>query len=205
MKYFVTAIGTDSGKTLVSAILLTALKANYWKPIQAGFPTDTDTLRGWLPGQEAKFYNEAYALKKAVSPHDAAAEEGVKISIKDIVVPDSVGKPLVIEGAGGLMVPLNDKEFMVDLALYTDAEIILVADLYLGSINHTLLSIELLKSRGCKVKGIIFNGSENKASQDLILNYAQFPLLLHIKPEKEINTRVINRYALELLKHWSNE
>lgn len=203
MRYFITAIGTDSGKTLVSAILLTALRANYWKPIQAGFPTDTNTLREWLPDQETRFYKEAYALKMAASPHAAALAENTSISIRDILVPDSTDMPLVIEGAGGLMVPLNDREFMIDLALYVDAEIILVADLYLGSINHTLLSVDLLKSRGCKVKGIIFNGPENEASQEFILNYAQFPLLLHIKPEKEINTRVINRYAMALLKEWN--
>ncbi len=203
MRYFITAIGTDSGKTLASAILLTALRANYWKPIQAGFPTDTNTLREWLPDQETRFYKEAYALKMAASPHAAALAENTSISIRDILVPDSTDRPLVIEGAGGLMVPLNDREFMIDLALYVDAEIILVADLYLGSINHTLLSVDLLKSRGCKVKGIIFNGPENEASQEFILNYAQFPLLLHIKPEKEINTRVINRYAMALLKEWN--
>lgn len=204
MKYFVTAIGTDSGKTLASAILITALKANYWKPVQAGAPSDTDTLRDWFSDQQVKFYNEAYVLKKAASPHDAAAEEGIEINIKDIIIPDSK-RPLVIEGAGGLMVPLNDKEFMIDLAIYTGAEIVLVANLYLGSINHTLLSIDLLKRRGCKVKGIIFNGPENKASQELILNYSQYPLLLHIKREAIIDANVINRYALSLLKHWKND
>ena len=203
MRYFVTAIGTDSGKTLVSAILLTALKAHYWKPIQAGFPTDTHTIRTWLPNQEINFHKEAYALKMAASPHAAAGAENIKITLKDITLPDTAARPLVIEGAGGLMVPLNDREFMIDLAMYVDAEIILVADLYLGSINHTLLSVDLLKSRGCKVKGIVFNGPENKTSQEFILNYAQFPLLLHIRPEKEINTQVINRYALELLKEWN--
>lgn len=203
MRYFVTAIGTDSGKTLVSAILVTALKANYWKPVQAGSPADSHTIRQWLPGQDIKFYKEAYALKMAASPHAAAISENVNISLKDILLPNSTDKPLVIEGAGGLMVPLNDREFMIDLAMYVDAEIILVADLYLGSINHTLLSVDLLKSRGCKVKGIVFNGPENKTSQEFILNYAQFPLLLHIRPEKEINTQVINRYALELLKEWN--
>lgn len=200
MKYFITAIGTDSGKTLVSAILVTALKANYWKPIQAGTPSDTDVLRNWFAPEQVKFYNEAYVLKKAASPHDAAAEEGIAINLKEIIIPES-NKPLVIEGAGGLMVPLNDREFMIDLAIYTEAEIILVANLYLGSINHTLLSVDLLKRRGCNVKGIIFNGPENKASQDFILQYSQFPLLLHIKQEEEINASVINHYAIALLKN----
>lgn len=203
MRYFVTAIGTDSGKTLVSAILVTALKANYWKPIQAGSPTDSQTIRKWLPDQDIKFYKEAYALKMAASPHAAARAEDVNICLKDILLPDSPNKPLVIEGAGGLMVPLNDREFMIDLAQHVEAEIILVADLYLGSINHTLLSVDLLKSRRCKVKGLIFNGPENRTSQEFILNYSQFPLLLHIQPEKEINHGVINRYALELLKEWN--
>lgn len=201
MRYFVTAIGTDSGKTLVSAILITALKANYWKPIQAGSPSDTDTLRNYFAQQQVKFYNEAYALKKASSPHEAAAAEGIELRIKDIIIPESE-RPLVIEGAGGLMVPLNNEEFMIDLAIYTEAAIVLVADLYLGSINHTLLSVDLLKRRGCHVKGIIFNGPANKASQELILNYSQYPQLLHIKRETAINVSVINRYALTLLKHW---
>src|SRR5699024_6791171 len=132
MKYFVTAIGTDSGKTLTSAILATALKANYWKPIQAGAPTDTDTLKAWLSDQPVTFFNEAYFLKQPASPHQAAAEEGIDLKIEDIKIPES-DRPLVIEGAGGLMAPLNDREFMIDLALYCEAEIILVADLYLGS------------------------------------------------------------------------
>lgn len=201
MRYFVTAIGTDSGKTLACAILITALKANYWKPVQAGDPSDTDVLRDWFKGKQLKFFNEAYKLKKAASPHDAAQEEGIKIKMCDIIIPDS-RKPLIIEGAGGLMVPLNDHEFMVDLALYLECEVILVADLYLGSINHTLLSIEMLKKKKCKVKGIIFNGPENKASQEIILKYSKYNELLHMKPEKEINDHVINQYALALLKNF---
>ena len=157
MRYFVTAIGTDSGKTLTSAILIAALKGNYWKPVQAGSPTDTETLRDWLSDRSVTYFNEAFCLKKPASPHEAAAEEGINIRIQDIIIPDSEA-PLIIEGAGGLMVPLNDREFMVDLAAYLEAEVILVADLYLGSINHTLLSIALLKQRGLKVKGIVFNG-----------------------------------------------
>lgn len=204
MKYFVTAIGTDSGKTLASAVLVTALKANYWKPIQAGTPTDTDTLRDWLSGQPVTFFNEAYLLKKAASPHEAAAEEGISLKVKDIIIPESE-QPLIIEGAGGLMVPLNEQEFMVDLALYLEAEIILVADLYLGSINHTLLTVALLKSKGCKVKGIVFNGVENKASIDFILRYSGYPFLLHIPRQSKIDTQMINRYAWELLKNWQNE
>ena len=200
MKYFVTAIGTNSGKTLASAVLITALKANYWKPVQAGAPSDTDVLRSWFKGKPVKFFNEAYNLKKAASPHDAAMEEGIKLKINEIIIPESK-KPLVIEGAGGLMVPLNDKEFMIDLAIYLETEIILVADLYLGSINHTLLSIEMLKRKKCNVKGIIFNGPENKASQELILKYSKYKQLLHMEPESEINNNVINRYALALLKN----
>jgi len=203
MNYFVTAIGTDSGKTLTSAVLITALKANYWKPVQAGKPTDTDILRKWFKGQPVKFFNEAFLLKKAASPHEAAREEGLSLSLKDIIIPDST-KPIIIEGAGGLMVPLNDEEFMVDLAKYLEAEIILVADLYLGSINHTLLSVELLKQKGLKVKGIIFNGPENKASQDLILKQSGYPLLLHMTKEKQINAHVLNNFALGLLKNWNH-
>ena len=160
MNYFVTAIHTDSGKTLVSAILTEMLEANYWKPIQSGEPKDTDAVKRLVSNSKTQYFEEAYFLKTPASPHASAIIDGVQIELNQIVLPDSTSD-LVIEGAGGVLVPLNDKDMVIDIASQIDCEVILVSNLYLGSINHTLLTYELLKSRGLKVKGLIFNGESN--------------------------------------------
>lgn len=201
MRYFVTAIGTDSGKTVVSAIITQALHGDYWKPIQAGYPTDTDTVKQLVKNPISRFFNETYLFNKAASPHEAAQDEGVEISMRKIKIPKT-NNDLIIEGAGGLMVPLNDQDFIIDLIPRFDAEVILVADLYLGSINHTLLTVDMLKKRKFKVKGIVFNGESNSASEETILKYSQYPCLLKIKKERVIDQNTINRYALELLERW---
>jgi dethiobiotin synthetase len=200
MKYFVTAIGTDSGKSVVSAILVQALHADYWKPVQAGTPTDTDFVRSLVDNPESTFFNEHYLLKMPASPHAAAKAEGISLKIEEIKIPENT-RPLVIEGAGGTLVPLNDQEFMIDLVPYCEAEIILVSNLYLGSINHTMLTIEYLKQKGYPVKGIIFNGEPNPESEEFILNYSGLPCLLRVLPEKNIDAHTVNRYALELKKN----
>lgn len=203
MRYFVTAIGTDSGKSLVSAILTQALHADYWKPVQAGTPTDTDYVKSLVDNPKSIFFNEQYLLKMPASPHAAAAAEGIELKVDQITIPDGTND-LVIEGAGGVLVPLNNEEFVIDLVPYCKAEIILVANLYLGSINHTMLTIEYLKQKGYPVKGIIFNGEPNPSSEEFILQYSGLPCLLRILPEKEINKQVINRYALELKNNLTN-
>ena len=194
MRYFVTAIDTDSGKTLVSAILCEALHADYWKPIQAGLPRDSDTVRELLSNPATKVHAERYLLKTPASPHAAAKLDGIEIKLQDFKAPATNNK-LVIEGAGGCLVPLNDRDFVIDLVGHLHAEVILVADLYLGSINHTLLTIEGLRARGLPLKGIIFNGEANPESQRIILHHANVPCLLHIKKEKVINNSVVAKYA----------
>lgn len=201
MRYFVTAIGTDSGKTLVSAIMAQALHADYWKPVQAGFPRDTDIVKQLVNNPCSRFFNECYVFSKAASPHEAAKAEGEEISLTNIKIPKS-DNDLIIEGAGGVMVPLNQQEFMIDMILRLEAKVVLVSNLYLGSINHTLLTVEMLKKRKCKIQGIIFNGPENKESEQAILAYSQLPCLLKIQQEKIIDQKVVNRYALELLENW---
>lgn len=194
-QYFVSAIGTDSGKTFFSAILAQKLQAHYWKPIQAGYPTDRETVASITTG--VNFLPERYLLKKPASPHDAAAEEGIHIQSQDFELP-KVDGPLVIEGAGGMLVPINDHENVIDLAAKWPVEIILVANLYLGSINHTLLSVAYLKQRNLPVKGIVFNGPANKASEEVILKRSGYPCLLRIAPEKEVNIETVLRYANQL-------
>ena len=195
MNYFVTAIGTDSGKTLVSAILTEALQADYWKPVQAGFPKDSEAVEGLLSNTTSKILPEQYVLNTPASPHYAAEVDRVSIHAKEITLPFTKNRHLIIEGAGGALVPLNDKDFVIDIANNFPCEIILVCNLYLGSINHSLLTLNELKRRNVKVKGIIFNGSPNPSSESIIVKHAQLPVLLNINQEEKINKEVVRKYA----------
>lgn len=200
MNYFITGIDTDSGKTLTSAIVCQALGADYWKPIQSGLPRDSDTVQSLLSNDSIRIFQEGYLLNTPASPHASAKIDGITIEPQKIKKPDS--NNLVIEGAGGCLVPLNDTDFVIDLAALWDCEVILVADLYLGSINHTLLTVNLLKQRKLKVKGIVFNGDSNPESERIILKHSGYDVLLHIKREKEVNREVVATYAKEFLKNW---
>lgn len=199
MNYFVTGIDTDSGKTLIAAILCEALGADYWKPVQAGLPRDADTVSKLISNPTITIHAERYLLTLPASPHAAAKYDGVQIKLGDFELPQTTA-PLIIEGAGGCLVPLNDNDFIIDLAKRLQTEIIVVADLYLGSINHTLLTLEALKARRLRIGGIIFNGDRNSESERIILHHAKLPCLLHVTREKEINKRVVSRYAAMLRK-----
>jgi dethiobiotin synthetase len=189
MNYFVTAIGTDSGKTLISAILCEAIEGDYWKPIQAGLPKDSETVRTLLSNAKSKIHPEQYLLQTPASPHAAAKIDGVEIKVKDFLLPDTI-QSVVIEGAGGCLVPINEKHFVIDLANQFESEIILVSNLYLGSINHTLLTAH----------GIIFNGITNPASEQIILHHTGYPCLLHVNQEQTINKEIVKKYATLLKK-----
>lgn len=203
MNYFVTSIHTDSGKTVTSAVLTHALQADYWKPIQCGTePRDLDTVRSLVNNNHCLFHEEAYLLKTPASPHAAARLEGRKIDLDSIGLPFSENEHMIIEGAGGLMVPLNDTHFIIDLAAKFDAEVVLVCNIYLGSINHSLLTINELKRRNARVKGIVFVGPENPDTENYIVNYSGYKCLLAIRPEKEINQEVVTRYAIKLFENW---
>jgi dethiobiotin synthetase len=142
----------------------------------------------------------AYELQMPASPHASAAAEGVEIRLENIVRPQT-NKPLVIEGAGGVLVPLNRRHFVIDIALQLQVPVILVSNLYLGSINHTLLTYEALKARRVPVLGIVFNGEPNPQSEDIILHRTGYKKLLHILPEQKIDTATIERYAEEFRKN----
>ncbi len=201
MKYFISAIGTDSGKTVVSAIVCQALGISYWKPIQCGFPTDLVTVKQLVTNEQIDFFDEQYLLKTPASPHAAAKIENIKLKVCDFVCP-TTSKGLVIEGAGGLLVPINDQENIIDLIRYFEAELILVANLYLGSINHTLMSVEAIGSRGLPVKGIIFNGPSNPESESIILKRSGYRKLLHLPHLDEVNAETIDKYATALRQNW---
>lgn len=188
-KYFVTGIDTDAGKTIASAILVEKLKADYWKPIQAGEPTDSDTVRS-LVSADRTIHPEGIVLKAPMSPHAAAKLEDIDLRAEHLSVPETENS-LIIEGAGGLLVPINDDEFVINLAKQFDVEVILVSRNYLGSINHTMLSISYLKQNGFKVAGIIFNDTPNPETERFILQYSQLPCLGRIDVLTEINPSTI--------------
>lgn len=190
---FVTAIDTDSGKTAVSAILAKAWDCNYWKPVQSGEPTDSNTIRTLL-NNEIKIFPEAYKLNTPASPHYAAEVDSVDISLDDIELPKS-DKPLIIEGAGGLMVPLNKDHLMIDLIKKFDCKVVLVSNIYLGNINHTLLSVEALKNRGIEVDYLVFNGEEMPSTESIIEHYTNIPVLFRMRKEEQINYDTIKKYA----------
>jgi len=201
MDYFVTGIDTDSGKTLVSAILCEALEADYWKPLQAGAPKDSDTVRGLLSNRRSTIHSETFFLTTPASPHAAAKIDGIEIEVSKFTKPRTTNN-LIIEGAGGCLVPLNDNEFVIDLATNFQAQVVLVADLYLGSINHTLLTCRELASRKLNVKGIIFNGPSNAESERIILHHTGLHCLLKIAREEKIDKSIVNKYAGLIKKTW---
>ena len=166
---FVTGIGTGVGKTYVSAHLVETLKADYWKPIQSGDLDYSDTIkvRSMVKNPISVFHPEAYRLTQPFSPHKSAELDGIMIDPKKIVLPQTQNQ-LIIEGAGGLMVPLNDDFFMIDLIKQLQVEVVLVVMNYLGSINHTLLSIKVLKLYNLPINRVVFNGIKEAFSEDLI-------------------------------------
>jgi dethiobiotin synthetase len=197
--YFITGIGTGVGKTIVSAILVEALNADYWKPLQAGNLelTDTDVVKSLVGNKVSKFHPETYKFKTPSSPQYAAEIENIVIDPDKFKIPETLNH-LVIEGAGGLMVPLSKNFLMSDLIKKLDCEVILVSQNYLGSINHTLLTVEALQSRHINLKGIVFNGETNEKSEKYILDYTQIPCLFKIKQEQKMDSKKVSEYALKL-------
>lgn len=204
MNYFITAISTDSGKTLASAIMCEALQADYWKPVQAGLPRDTETVEKLVSNGRSKFHPEQFLLQTPASPHASAKIDGIAISLADFHIPEHDNPCLVIEGAGGCLVPLNEKDLVVDLITKFEAQAVVVSNHYLGSINHTLLTIEALQRRNVSIKGVIFNGDPNVETETIILRRTNLPCLLRINREGAVDRSVVGRYA-SLLRKELNE
>ena len=196
--YFITGISTEVGKTIVSAIVTQALQADYWKPVQAGEleHSDTHKVQQLVSNIKTKFHASAFNLKTPMSPHAAAKIDGVGLSVTKIKRP-KVQNNLVIEGAGGLLVPLNDTQTVIDLILPLD-KVIVVSRHYLGSINHTLLTIEALKSRGIPVFGIIFSGAKHPSTESIITKMSGVPVLGRIDQEPYFDKNVVKQYAEDL-------
>jgi len=195
-KIFVTGIGTDVGKTVTSAIVVEALKADYWKPVQAGtyYTTDSENVKKWISNDKTVIHPESYKLREPKSPHEASEIEGVIVNFEKIILPQT-NNILVIEGAGGVMVPVNKQFFIIDLIKKFKAETIVVIQNYLGSINHSLLTIDALKNRGIKILGLVFNGSPHAPSQQIIESYTGLKTISWIVKEPAINKEVILKYS----------
>jgi dethiobiotin synthetase len=189
---FVTGIGTGIGKTIVSAALVEKLNADYWKPVQSGDldRSDSLTIKNLISNTVTHIHHENYRLTQPFSPHKSAAIDRITID-PDSIQPPKTNNDLIIEGAGGLMVPLNDRFLMIDLIKNLDTEVILVSQNYLGSINHTLLSIYALKNYGIPIKGIIFNGIKDIYSKEFILKHSGIELLGHIPQYNVIDKKAV--------------
>lgn len=190
-KLFVTGTDTDIGKTVVSSILLAGLKAGYWKPIQTGRDplTDKEFVQKITQLPDSHFYQENYNLTAPMSPHAAAEIDGISISFDEIQVPKISHNRLVIEGAGGLIVPVNDHQYIIDLIVHLGYPVLLVAKSGLGTLNHTLLSLEALSSRNIRVFGVVLVGEKHESNEKAIIKYGKvnrlfrLPILPDINPE----------------------
>lgn len=199
-KYFVTGIDTNVGKTVVSAILVKAFNAHYWKPIQSGDLENTDSMKVQKLSRvsQNQILPETYKLHTPASPHYAAQVENVQIQLSDFNLP-KIEDALIIEGAGGLMVPINHQHLMINLIQKMGLPAILVSRNYLGSINHTLLSIAALKQHHIPIKGIIMIGDKNEASEDAIQHIGRISILHHIPISEKLDEAFISEQAAEII------
>lgn len=191
--YFITGIGTDVGKTIASAVLIKALGAAYWKPLQCGDLDNSDSMKVQrLTG--CITHTEAHRLRLPMSPHAAAVAEGVEVRLENFRLP-STDSPLLVEGAGGILVPINKEQTVLDVILHLRLPVIVVSRHYLGSINHTLLTLEVLKQRGVHVAGVLFNGAENAATESVIECQSGVTVLGRIPELAEVNAASVAHVA----------
>lgn len=192
--YFITGISTEVGKTVAAAIITESLKADYWKPIQAGELDNSDTMKAkrLVSNPKSKFHSNAFALNTPMSPHAAAEIDGVSVEVSKIKRPKT-NNNLVIEGAGGLLVPINDNETILDLIEPSD-KVIVVSRHYLGSINHSLLTINTLKNKRFKV-AVLFSGNEHPSTESIIKKMTGVTVIGRINEEPYFDQNVVKEYA----------
>ncbi|WP_276388734.1 dethiobiotin synthase [Eudoraea chungangensis] len=195
-RIFVTGISTEVGKTIASSIIVEALGADYWKPIQAGdlHYTDSHKVHDLISSDTAVIHPSSYALKTPMSPHAAAEIDGIEIDLEKIQAPET-RNTLVIEGAGGLLVPLNNTDTIFDL-IKPDYQVIVVSRHYLGSINHTLLTLDTLLNQGFRVS-LVFSGEPHSTTESIILSKTRVKMLGRIREEEGFDRKVISKYAAE--------
>ncbi|MEQ9280615.1 MAG: dethiobiotin synthase [Balneola sp.] len=188
-EFFVTGTDTGIGKTLVSGMLMSALDATYWKPIQAGLDEETDTefVQRVSEADPSRIIPERYRLETPMSPHAAADIDGVKISLNDFELPEYNTEHLIVEGAGGLIVPINWEHTVLDMIERLKLPVLLVARSSLGTLNHTLLSLKALRDRGIEVFAVVLNGEKHPSNKETIERFGDLPVL-EIEPLREINS-----------------
>jgi len=200
---FISGIGTGIGKTVVAAVITEALKADYWKPVQAGYEpgTDSSLISSLVSNPRTIIHPETYRLRLAASPHIAAKKENRQIELREIMKDFQAihhdNRPLVIEGAGGLMVPLNGKDFVIDLVRELNAKLVLVSRNYLGSINHSLMTAKLCRSFGLDVAGWVFNDHYMDYEQE-IADWSGYPILFSLPLFDSISKQTISDAAGKL-------
>lgn len=184
-RLFITGTGTDVGKSVTAAVLLAGTRGLYWKPVQSGLEEGTDAQ--WIQRATAlpdrHFHPERYRLRRPLSPHAAAALDGVRIELDDFQAPDPAPlHHLIVEGAGGVLVPLNARHFMLDLIVQLALPVLVVASSRLGTINHTLLTLQALRDRRVSVAGVILNGPPDPSNCQAIEHFGQIPVVAQIEP-----------------------
>ncbi len=196
-RFFVTGIDTNVGKTVASAIIALALEAKYWKPVQAGDLDDSDSLKvkRWIG--DDRVLPERFRLRQPMSPHAAAKLDGIEIKLSDITVPDDADT-LIIEGAGGIMVPLNERETYLDWLCTQQIPTIVISKIYLGSINHTLLTLAALRAKNIDVAGVLFTGDENIETQRIIEEMGNVEVLGRIPWSDQLDVHFITEQAQKL-------
>jgi len=192
----ITGIHTGIGKTIASAVLTEALRADYWKPVQAGDLENSDSIKvsSLITNGAERVHKEAIRLTEPMSPHQAAKIDGVAIDYKHFAFPETE-KLLLIETAGGVLSPMTDDITMADFVQYYKLPAILVSQNYLGSINHTLLSVEALKSRNIDIVGIVMSGVENASSEAYIAHYSGVPVIARIPFLETISSKAVKSIA----------
>lgn len=198
-RLFVTGTDTGVGKTVISSILTAGFDSFYWKPIQSGLEEETDTefLKKITELPDTNFLKETYRLNKPLSPHASAAYDGVTIDIENFNLPDEEICPkLIVEGAGGLMVPINSSLFVIDIIKRLELPVVIVSRSGLGTINHTLMSIAMLRQAGVEIACVVMNGPKNEINRHAIEHYGKIDSIVEIEPIEALNRKT----ALEAFK-----
>lgn len=193
-QFFVSGTDTIVGKTIVSAILAVGTGATYWKPVQSGLDpgSDSDFLRRAAELPEWRVLPEAYRFERPLSPHLSARLEGRTIAMQEMHLPIGVDR-LIVEGAGGLLVPLNERDLVIDLVAHLELPVLLVARSTLGTINHTMLSVQALRARNIPILGVVMNGTLNSENKFAIEHYAKVPVLAEVPPLPELSRATFER------------
>ena len=191
MSFFLTGTDTEVGKTVVCAWLMVHYQYHYWKPIQSGMDSpDTQTVQKITGFDSSYFFPPAYELQQPLSPHESAKRDDIEIELTDVTLPRKEEK-IIVEGAGGILVPINEKYFIVDLIKKLKLPILLVARSGLGTINHTLLTVNELKKRNLPLLGIILNGKRNQSNKEAVEKYSGVSVVSELEPIKTLDKKTL--------------